>query len=89
MTKHWGTTPMGATDRQVFIAIGYESVQADGSDFDDVRYLYAFDDPDEAMQFVEWAQSHNDDAVDRWEIVTEVMRTAKGAYDTHRAWVED
>jgi hypothetical protein len=52
------------------------------------NYLYAFTDPDEAMQFVEWAQEHDDD-VDRWEIITETVRSARQTYDTHRKWVEE
>lgn len=72
---------------QVFIAIGYVETQSGGSDFEDVRYVYPFTDPDEAMLFVEYASEHKDD-VDRWEIVTETVRSARTTYDNHRKWVE-
>jgi hypothetical protein len=65
---------------QVFLAYGWLG--------DYPHYVYAFDDPDEAMQFVEWVQEHNDD-VDRWEIITETVRSARQTYDAHRAWVEE
>ena len=65
---------------QVFLAYGWHG--------DYPAYVYPFDDPGEAMQFVEWAQDHNDD-VDYWEIITETVRTARATYDAHRRWVED
>ena len=65
---------------QVFLAYGWLG--------DYPHYVYPFTDPDEAMQFVEWAMQHNDD-VDRWEIITETVRSAPDTYDAHRAWVED
>lgn len=55
---------------------------------DTTPYIYLFDDPDEAMQFVEYAQAHDDD-VDRWEIVTETVRSARQVYDNHRKFVEE
>ena len=65
---------------QVFLAYGWLG--------DYPHYVYPFTDPDEAMQFVEWVQEHNDD-VDRWEIITETVRNAQDTYDAHRAWVEE
>lgn len=73
---------------QLFIAVGYVETQSFGSSFEDARYVYPFTDPDEAMQFVEYASQHKDD-VDRWEIVTETASDAKATYNRHRAWVED
>ena len=66
---------------QVFIVVGECADYA-------CSYVYAFTDPDEAMQFVEWAQAHDDD-VDRWEILTETVRSARQTYDRHRKWVEE
>jgi len=66
--------------QQVFLATGWNG--------DYPQYFYPFTDPDEAMQFVELAQAHVDD-VDRWEIITETVRTARQTYDAHRAWVEE
>ncbi len=63
---------------QVFCACGWLG--------DTTPYIYLFTDPDEAMQFVEWASEHDDD-VDRWEIVTETVRSARTTYDNHRKWV--
>ncbi len=73
---------------QVFIALGYNSVTKWGSEFEEVNYAYPFADPDEAIAFVDRVQEHNDDA-DRWEIITEVMRSADEAYAAHRKWVEE
>jgi len=67
---------------QVFIAVGECADYA-------CSYVYAFTDPDEAMQFVEWAQAHDDDAVTHWDILTETFGTAKSTYDRHRKWVEE
>lgn len=65
---------------QVFLACGCLG--------DYPHYVYPFTDPDEAMLFVEWAQEHTDD-VDRWEIITSTVRSARQTYDAHRAWVEE
>jgi hypothetical protein len=65
---------------QVFLAIGKTD--------HDCTYIYAFTDPDEAMEFVELAQAHKDD-VDSWEILTETVGTAKDIYYRHRKWVEE
>ena len=67
---------------QVFIAYGRCADH-------DASYVYAFADEDEAMQFVEWASAHQDDAVTDWTILTETVHTARWTYDFHRAWVED
>ena len=64
---------------QVFMAYGWLG--------DYPHYVYPFTDPDEAMQFVEFAAAHSDD-VDHWEILTETVRTARQTYELHRTWVE-
>lgn len=68
--------------KQVFIAFG--NCPDHGA-----QYFYAFDDPDEAMLFVEKAEAHDDDAVNDWTIITLTNKTAEGAYAEHRAWVEE
>jgi hypothetical protein len=73
---------------QVFIVLGYIATQAEGSDFEDVTYVYAFTHPDEAMEFIEMAQQHNDD-VDRWELLSETVQSAADTYARHRAWVAE
>jgi hypothetical protein len=74
---------------QVFIAIGWREGVSFGADYSELLYVYAFTDPDQAMAFVEKAQGHTDDAVTRWEIVTETVATAQDTYARHRAWVEE
>ena len=73
---------------QVFIVLGKTDTHKWGVDTEAVSYVYAFTDPDEAMEFVELAQAHKDD-VDSWEIVTETVGTAKDIYYRHRKWVEE
>jgi hypothetical protein len=71
---------------QVFIVLG--KVGTNDHLADEVIYVYAFTDPDEAMEFVELAQAHEGD-VDSWEIVNETIGTAKDVYYRHRKWVEE
>ena len=73
---------------QVFIVLGKTDTHEWGVDTEKVSYVYAFTDPDEAMEFVELAQAHKDD-VDSWEILTETVGTAKDIYYRHRKWVEE
>jgi hypothetical protein len=67
---------------QVFVVVGECADHA-------CSYVYAFTDPDEAMEFVELVQAHDDDAVTHWDIVTETVGTAKDIYYRHRKWVEE
>ncbi len=71
---------------QAFIVLG--KIGTNDHHADEVSYVYAFTDPDEAMEFVELAQAHKDD-VDSWEILTETIGTAKDVYYRHRKWVEE
>jgi hypothetical protein len=73
---------------QIFIAVGKTDTHEWGVSTEKVSYVYAFTDPDEAMEFVELAQAHKDD-VDSWEILTETAGTAKDVYYRHRKWVEE
>lgn len=67
---------------QVFIAVGR-------CEDHDATYYYAFTDPDQAMDFVERAMGHKDDAVTGWTIVTMTTQSADEAYQFHRDWIND
>lgn len=66
---------------QIFVAVGQCPAH-------DCTYVYTFTNPDAAIDFVALAKQHDDDAVTRWDIITERPRTALEAYAAHRAWVE-
>jgi hypothetical protein len=67
---------------QVFLAIGECHEH-------DCTYIYPFINPDEAKKFIELVETHDDDAVTYWHIMTETAGTAETKYYRHRKWVEE
>ena len=67
---------------QVFLAVGQCADH-------DATYYYTFTDPDQAIEFVDRASGHKDDAVTGWTIVTLTAQSSAEAYKEHRDWVEN